>query len=114
MSRYTTPEDFPISPAPHALAGNQAKIGIVEFEGKYYLPGETPIEHHHRWEICEDIAKQIAEKCLKKRTAEYAHLTEQEILAMFQALLLKTGWGSKAEMQWTIRRVSDFLKWSFP
>lgn len=114
MPRYATPKSFPASFTPHSLSGKQAKIGLVEFDGKFYVPGRTPFEHHRRWEICEDIAKQIAEKCIRRRAGDYAHLTEQEILDKFQALLLETGWGSEAEMQWIMQRVSECLEWSSP
>ncbi len=41
-------------------------------------------------------------------------MTESEILDQYLKRLLKTGWGSDAEMRWVIRRAADLAKWTAP
>lgn len=108
------PDDFPRPEMASGLAGAQPKLAMVMFEGKLYLPGGTPPERFARWEICEDLAKQFVEKCRRNETGKYAHLSRTEILAQYCDRLLKTDWGSAAEMRWVIRRVAELLRWPTP
>ena len=41
-------------------------------------------------------------------------MTEVEILDHYLVRLLKTGWGSDAEMRWVIRRAAELAAWPAP
>jgi hypothetical protein len=65
LRRALVPADFPIVAAHSSLAGAQPKLALVEFGGRYYQPGASPPEVLNRWEVCEDLARQLAERSLE-------------------------------------------------
>lgn len=113
--RYTlVPNDFPRPQHFGAVAGMQPKFLATKYQSKLYLPGSSPPELYARWNVCEDLAKQLAEKSLESKSAKRAHMTESAILEQYLERLLKTGWVSDAEGQWTIRRTAELLRWPSP
>jgi len=96
------------------LPGAQTKFAAVKYGDKFYAAGSTPPELLERWEICEDLAAQFVMKCLKNETGKYGHLTREAILEQYCRRLMKTEWGSDAEMKWVIRRTADMLAWPIP
>lgn len=111
---YSVPSDFPRSPVVSSLAGYQPKLALVTFEGKYYLPGDTPPERYFRWDACEHLALQIVGKSRESKAGKRAHMYETEILDQYCERLLKTGWHSDEEMRWVIRRAAELLGWPIP
>lgn len=108
------PDDFPRPEIASAVAGYQVKLALVEFNDRFYLPGATPPELFARWEICEDLAQHLAVKSTESKAGKRSHLSEEEILAQYLERILKTGWGSNAEMCWAIRRTAELLGWNVP
>lgn len=108
------PDDFPRPEIASAVAGSQAKLALVEHKGKFYVPGGTPPELFDRWEICEDLAQHLAVKSTECKAGKRSHMSEKEILDQYCVRLLKTGWGSDAEMKWVIRRTAELLGWAVP
>lgn len=108
------PDDFPRPEIASAVAGFQSKLALVEYEGRFYVPGGTPPELLVRWDICEEIAQHLAVKSMECKAGKRSHMSEEEILAQYLERLLKTGWGSDAEMHWVIRRTAEFLGWQVP
>ncbi|MGZ8340267.1 MAG: hypothetical protein ACXWU9_11860 [Telluria sp.] len=108
------PADFPRPVHLGALPGAQPKLLMVKYNGRYYSPGCTPPELRERWDYCEDLARQFCQKCLDNKAGKRAHLSEVAILEQYLERLLKTGWGSDAEMQWLIRRAAALAKWPVP
>jgi hypothetical protein len=108
------PEDFPRPAATSAVGGYQPKLALVEYDGKFYLPGATPPEVFKRWDICEDLAHQIAEKARESKRGKRKHMSDVDILDQYCGRLLKTAWGSDAEMRWVIRRTAALLDWPAP
>jgi hypothetical protein len=108
------PDDFPRPSVGGAVSGHQSKLLLVEYDGKYYEPGCTPPELFSRWDICEDLAVQFVAKCRRNQTGKYSHLSETEILDQYCERLLKTNWGSDAELRWVIRRTAQLLGWPAP
>lgn len=108
------PADFPRPVHLGALPGAQPKLLMVKYNGRYYSPGCTPPELWERWDYCEDLARQFCQKCLDNKAAKRAHLSEVAILEQYLERLLKTGWGSDAEMRWLIRRAAALAKWPVP
>jgi hypothetical protein len=114
-ARYAqVPADFPRPVHMGALPGAQPKLLMITYNGRYYSPGCTPPEIWGRWDVCEDLAQQLCQKSLDSKTGKRAHMTESEILDQYLKRLLKTGWGSDAEMRWVIRRAADLAQWPAP
>lgn len=113
-SRPPLPDDFPRPVITSAISGYQSKLALVEYEGKFYVPGSTPPELFGRWETCEDLAQQLAVKSTESKAGKRSKMSEKEILAQYLKRLLKTGWGTASEMKWTIRRTAEILGWTVP
>ncbi|MES2151884.1 MAG: hypothetical protein V4508_19060 [Pseudomonadota bacterium] len=106
--------DFPRPSHLGALPGLQPKLLMVMYGGRYYSPGCTPPELWERWDICEDLARQFCQKSLDNKTGKRAHMSEAAILDQYLERLLKTEWGSAAEMRWVIRRAAELAHWPMP
>lgn len=105
------PADFPMEPLLGAMSGAQAKLLLTEYEGKFYTLGTSPPERFQRWDICEDLARQLSEKSLESKAGKRAHMSENEILQQYYDRLEKTGWVIDTEGVWVIHRVSAILSW---
>jgi len=108
------PLDFPRTDLPGSLAGKMPKLALVEFEGKYYAPGDSPPERYARWQWCEDLAHQFQIKCLETKAGKRAAMAETEILQQYLDRLINTNWGTAAEMRWVMNRVAELLGWPRP
>jgi hypothetical protein len=108
------PADFPRAGVIASVAGATPKLALVAFEGKYYLPGDTPPERYARWDMCEDLAQKFHQQCLETKAGKRAHMPETEILQQYLDRLCKTGWGTDAEMRWVMNRAAELLGWPKP
>lgn len=108
------PADFPRPVHLGAVSGAQPKLLMTQYQGRFYVPGCTPPELLERWNICEDLAQQLAAKSLESKVGKRAHMTETEILAQYLPRLIATNWTSEAEARWVIRRTGELLKWPMP
>lgn len=61
----SVPNDFPKSVRLGALPGLQPKVLATKYMERFYPIGSSPPEIYERWEICEDLARQLAEKSLQ-------------------------------------------------
>lgn len=114
-ARYAqVPADFP-RPAHHgAVPGVQPKLLMTQYKGRFYLPGCTPPELFQRWDVCEDLAKQLSAKSSESKAGKRAGMTELEILDQYLPRLIATRWTSEAEARWIIRRAAAMLGWPVP
>ena len=108
------PADFPQPVHIGAIAGVQPKVLTVEYKGQFYPAGGIPPERYERWDICEDLARQIAQKSLASKAGKRAHMSEREILDQYLTRLIKTRWTSQPEARWIIRRTAAKLNWPAP
>lgn len=114
-TRYAqVPADFPRPGHLGSVAGAQSKLLLTGFQGRFYAPGCTPPEVWQRWDICEDLAQQLYRKSLESKKGKRAHLDESAILEQYLERLLKTGWGTDAEMRWVVRRAAQLANWDAP
>lgn len=111
---FSIPDDFPRPVHSGAVGGFQDKLLLAKFDGKFYAPGCTPREIFERWDICEDLAQQFAQKSLESKAGKRADLMEVEILDQYCVRAMKMSWGSHAEMKWVFRRVAAILAWPVP
>jgi hypothetical protein len=108
------PIDFP-RPVHHgAVSGAQPKLLLTSYKGRFYSPGCSPPELFQRWDACEDLARQLAEKSLESKAGKRSHMAEVEILDQYLPRLIATRWTSEPEARWVIRRAAAMLDWAVP
>lgn len=56
-------------PQPFSMAAAQPKIAMAEEDGVYYAEGTSPSEVWEAYEVCEDLAQQFVDYCLKRKEA---------------------------------------------
>jgi hypothetical protein len=114
-ARYAqVPADFP-RPVHHgAVPGVQPKLLMTQYKGRFYVPGCTPPELFQRWDVCEDLAKQLSAKALESQAGKRSHMTELEILDQYLPRLIATRWTTEEEARWIIRRAATLLGWPVP
>ena len=108
------PDDFPRTPVPGAVSGAVPKALLVEYKGRYYALGCTPPEVFERWDGCEDLARQFADKAQASKRGKRKDMSEEAILDQYMPRLEATGWVSEAEARWVIRRAAELLGWPVP
>jgi hypothetical protein len=108
------PFDFPRPMHLGAVPGAQPKLLMTRYNGRFYMPGCTPPELYERWDICEDLAQNLAQKSLESKTGKRAHMTEADILDQYLPRLIAMKWTSEAEARWVIRRIAEMLSWPIP
>jgi hypothetical protein len=108
------PADFPRPVQLGAVSGAQPKLLTAEYNGRFYSPGCTPPEIVVRWDMCEDLARQMSAKSLESKAGKRSHMSELEILEQYLPRLIATRWTSEPEARWIIRRVAEMLDWPIP
>ncbi|RJG05350.1 hypothetical protein D3870_04335 [Noviherbaspirillum cavernae] len=92
----------------------QPKLLATKYNGRFYSPGCSPPELFERWDICEDLANQLATKSLESKAGKRAHMTEAQILDQYLPRLIETKWTSEPEARWVIRRTAEIIGWPVP
>ncbi len=108
------PADFPRPVHLGAVSGAQPKLLTAEYKGRFYGPGCTPPEIFARWDMCEDLARQMSAKSLESKAGKRSHMSELEILDQYLPRLIATRWTSEPEARWVIRRIAEMLDWPVP
>lgn len=106
------PVDFPIEPQPFSLAGTQQKLALVEEDGTYYAEGMAPSQVLEAYEVCEDLAEQFVNYCLKKEASNFG--THEQILHRVLGSLEAKDWCTKAQCGWIVKRTATLLGWQYP
>jgi hypothetical protein len=106
--------DFPRPMHPGAVSGAQSKLLMTSYNGRFYSRGCTPPEFYQRWDACEDLARQLAEKSLESKAGKRFHMSQIEILDQYLSRLIATKWTSEQEARWVIRRAATLLDWPVP
>jgi hypothetical protein len=63
--QHAIPDDFPREPSPGVVPGAQRKLLVREKDGRYYT-GLIDDELQMRYEVCEDLARQLSAYTLRK------------------------------------------------
>lgn len=108
------PDDFPFADVLPAVTGEQAKLSLIEYQGKFYVPGSAPPERFRRWQKCEELVQHLKARSLESIARKRAPMSETEILFQCYARLQKAGWTSEAESRWIIHRAALLLGWERP
>ncbi|WP_332853646.1 hypothetical protein [Duganella sp. S19_KUP01_CR8] len=111
----TVPADFPRSPSIASVSGAQAKFAVrLDAVSGKYTDEPTEAEVQARYNMCLDLAEQLVAKCLANRETKYYKLSDVQILKRLLVHLTSTRWGTKAEMQWVVRKTASGLGWAVP
>ena len=102
------PEDFPRGTTAATVPGAQLKLSARRINGRFVV-GLTPEELYERWDICEDLARQLAART--RRQQEDGHITD--INAFYQDTERRVRaqpWGlSSAEVDWLMKRTRELV-----
>ncbi len=110
--RHTVPDDFPRAPAPGVVSGAQPKLLVREMGGRYHT-GLTDDELWTRYDVCEDLAGQLAEYASRKMSVPGLSL-DDALQRVEKGLSAKVGarlWDfSRDEMTWLMKRTRELLR----
>lgn len=106
----TVPDDFPRDYFLGAISGFQPKVLAREIDGKY-VTGPTPEELYARWDNCEDLARQLMEKTVRK--VKSGVVKESDLEAYYvgiEGLVRQQPWGlSQGEVTWLMNRAKVWV-----
>lgn len=108
MNLNDVPVDFPRIAIPAVVTGVQPKIGVREIDGRY-VAGQTEEERYERWDVCEDLARQLLRVALKDE-AEHPGQSRETTLKRVRISVLQKGWCSEDELDWLIGRLATLLR----
>lgn len=87
-------------------------MAMVEEAGIYYAEGMAPSQVLEAYEVCEDLARQFVDHCLKKEGSQLG--TRETILKRVLDSLLTKDWCTKAQCRWIVNRTATLLGWEYP
>lgn len=103
------PVDFPHDTTPASLSGTQPKLAVRKIAGRFVV-GLTGPELYQRWDLCEDLARQLVSKTLKdqEKFPENSHGTT---LRRMRRAIDGKRWTSVVETDWLMERLRVLLGW---
>lgn len=109
--RHVVPDDFPREPLRGCVPGAQPKILAREKDGRYYT-GLTNDELSTRYEVCEDLARQLSTYASRKRR-QYRWSFAEALAKVERSVNGKVNAGewdfSPAEIAWVMKRTRELL-----
>jgi hypothetical protein len=103
------PDDFPSDTTPASLSGSQPKLAARRIAGRIVV-GLTAPERYQRWDICEDLARQLVSKTLQDAAKFPEHSHDTTLRRMRRAIEGKR-WTSVVETDWLMERLRVLLGW---
>ena len=103
------PDDFPREATTGVVSGAQPKVCAV-LSGNRYVADQTDAQREERWNICEDLAHQLAPKARKDFAAHPEH-SHDETLRRVRIAVVRKGWVSDDELTWMLCRLRELLAW---
>lgn len=85
-------------PAASGLGGAQVKFSMSRYEGRFYVPGNSPAERHAQWLFCEDLVQAFVQKCRNNEHGKYKDLTREQIIEQYCTRLLETDLATAPEL----------------
>lgn len=109
--RHVIPDDFPREPPPRLVPGAQPKLLVREVNGRYF-DGLTEKELWTRYDVCEDIARQLS--MYTSRKMRQLGWSFADVLAKVERSVngkVSAGeWDfSPAELAWVMKRTRELL-----
>ncbi|WP_408419198.1 DUF2442 domain-containing protein [Paraburkholderia fungorum] len=103
------PTNFPWDPTPALLSGAQPKLAGRMIDGRFVV-GLTAEERWVRWDMCEDLARQLVKKTLQDAAKFPMHSHDVTLKRMRRAIERK-GWLERLETDWLMDRLRVLLNW---
>jgi len=110
-ARHTVPDDFPRAPTLGVVSGVQPKLLVREMGGRYHT-GLTDEELWTRYDMCKDLAGQLAGYASRKMSVPGPSLDDalQRVEKGLKAKVDGGQWDfSRAEIAWTLNRLRELL-----
>ncbi|MGT2506884.1 hypothetical protein [Cupriavidus basilensis] len=111
MTDRVIPDDFPREQGPAVVSGAQPKLVLRRIDGTYFA-GLTEEELWERYDICEDLAHQLAGYAARKM-AEHGWLLDDAMSRVQKSVTKKVSMRSweftPAEITWTMKRTRELL-----
>ncbi|WP_035883338.1 hypothetical protein [Cupriavidus metallidurans] len=108
MNLSEVPEEFPRTTISAVVTGVRPKIGVREIDGRY-VAGQTEEERYERWDICEDLARQLLPVARRDET-EHPGQQREKTLRRVRISVSQKGWCSESELDWLIGRLAALLQ----
>ncbi|MFL9959077.1 DUF2442 domain-containing protein [Paraburkholderia nemoris] len=103
------PDDFPRDTTPASLSGTQPKLAVRKIAGRL-VGGLTGPELYQRWDLCEDLARQLVLKTLKDQE-KFPENSHDTTLRRMRRAIEGKGWTSVVETDWLMERLRVLLEW---
>lgn len=103
------PVDFPWDPTPALLSGTQPKLAGRMIDGRFVV-GLTAEERFIRWDMCEDLARQLVPKTLKDAT-QFPQNSHDVTLRRIRRAIEGKKWTERVETDWLMERLRILLGW---
>lgn len=104
-----TPTDFPWDRTSAAVSGAQPKLAGRLIAGEF-VAGQTAEERDARWDVCEDLTRQLVPKTLRDAEKHPGNSRDETLRRMSGAIAGK-GWVSEEELGWLMGRLRVLLEW---
>ena len=106
----TIPPDFPTGRPEGAVPGAQPKI-LVRKVGDQFISGYTPEELAERYDICEDLVRQLVPYCARKQS-ENPTWSKDDLVSRVRKGVQAKDWGlSGPEIEWIVTQAVQPLQW---
>lgn len=101
------PQDFPRrADIRGVVPGGQPMVCLVRTDEMYVVPSDED-EREERWELCEDLARQLCHVAFKDATRR----SHDETLARVRDAVRRRSWMTSAELNWVMQRLVALLGW---
>lgn len=77
-------------------------------------PGNMPLDRCLNWNICEELALDLASECAQVQVEADRSVRPIDILLKSYSLMEGLGWGEPPLLRWIVRRVAGLLHWPVP
>lgn len=109
--RDVVPDDFPREPVPGIVPGAQPKLLVREKYARYYT-GLTDDELLTRYEVCEDLARQLS-ACTSRKMRQFDWSIVDALAKIERSVNRKVSAGewdfSPGEIAWVMKRARELL-----
>lgn len=100
------PEDFPRGTTAATVPGAQLKFNARRINGRFVV-GLTPEELYERWDLCEDLARQLAART-RRHQADGRIADIEAFYQDTERRVRAQPWGfSSAEVSWLMKRTRE-------
>lgn len=101
--RYFVPPNFPRPQYPLTVKSGHSSTALIGDKDMHCLPGYSSCELFTRWDACEDLALELAERAKSAK----GPVASVKLLDQYMCNLVDFGWISSAEIVWIVDRAVE-------